>query len=80
MSDPTEVAAGKRFALDMRRIREDRDVSLSSIHEQTQIAPSLLRSFEEGGLYDHSAFNEVYLRSFVRAYAAVVGMSPKDAV
>lgn len=75
-----KVAAGKRFAGDMRRVRLDRDVSLASIHEQTQIAETLLESFERGGLYDHSTFNEVYLRSFVRAYAAAIGISPDTAV
>ncbi|MFO8099557.1 MAG: helix-turn-helix domain-containing protein [Salinibacter sp.] len=80
MTDQTEVAAGKRFARDMRRIREDRGVSLSSIQEQTQIAPSLLRSFEEGGLYENASFNRVYLRSFVRAYAAAVDVDRADAL
>ena len=80
MPDEKGVAAGKRFARDMRRVREDRGVSLAAIHEQTQIAETLLESFEDGGLYDHSAFNEVYLRSFVRAYASVVGISPDEAV
>ena len=80
MPDEKGVAAGKRFARDMRRVREDRGVSLATIHEQTQIAESLLDSFEKGGLYDHSAFNEVYLRSFVRAYATAVGISTDEAV
>ena len=80
MSDEKGVATGKRFARDLRRVREDRGVSLATIHDETQIAPSLLESFEEGGLYDHSAFNEVYLRSFVRAYATAVGISADEAV
>ena len=80
MSDETRAAAGKRFAQDLRRIREDRGVSVAAIHQQTQVAPSLVESFEEGGLYDHAAFNEVYLRSFVRAYAGVIGISAEVAV
>ncbi len=80
MPDEKGVAAGKRFARDMRRVREHRGVSLAAIHEQTQIAETLLESFEEGGLYDHPAFNEVYLRSFVRAYASVVDLPPDEAV
>ena len=77
MADETSVAAGKRFSRDLRRIREDRDVSIDEIHKETRIARSLIESFEEGGLYDHETFNEVYLRSFVRAYAEAVGISPE---
>jgi cytoskeletal protein RodZ len=79
MADETSVAAGKRFSQDMKRIREDRDVSVDEIHAETRIARSLIQSFEEGGLYEHPTFNEVYLRSFVQAYAEAIGVSP-DAV
>lgn len=80
MADETRVAAGKRFSRDMRRIREDRDVSVAEVHNETRIARSLIESFEEGGLYDHPSFNEVYLRSFVRAYAEAIGISPGTVV
>lgn len=76
MADETSVAAGKRFSQDLRRIREDRGVSIEEVRKETRIARSLIESFEEGGLYDHETFNEVYLRSFVRAYAEAVGISP----
>jgi hypothetical protein len=80
MADESRVAAGKRFSRDMRLIREDRDTSLEGIHTETRIARSLIESFEEGGLYDHPTFNEVYLRSFVRAYAEMIGIPPKVAL
>jgi len=76
MADETSIAAGKRFSRDLRRIREDRGVSIDDLHNETRIARSLIESFEEGGLYNHETFNEVYLRSFVRAYADALEISP----
>lgn len=76
MADEMSVAAGKRFSRDLRRIREDRGVSIDEVHQETRIARSLIEAFEEGGLYDHETFNEVYLRSFVQAYAEAVKISP----
>lgn len=75
MADESSVAAGKRFAKDMKRVREDRGLSVDDIHEETRVARSIIRSFENGGLYDHSTFNEVYLRSFVRTYAEALNIS-----
>jgi len=80
MADESSVAAGKRFSRDMRLIREDRGISIDALHKETRISRTLIESFEEGGLYDHSTFNEVYLRSFVRAYAEVIDISPDEAV
>jgi len=80
MSDDTRLAAEVRFAREMRRIRELRDVSVEDVHEQTRIAPSVIEDFEEGELYDHPTFNEVYLRSFVRAYAEAIDISPEEAL
>lgn len=67
--------SGKRFGNDMRRIREERDVSVDTIHESTRIAQTLIETFEESGLVDHPAFNRVYLRSFVRSYASAVDVA-----
>jgi len=78
MADETSVAAGKRFSRDMRLIREDRGISLDDIHKETRISRTLLESFEQGGLYEHPTFNEVYLRSFVRVYAEAIDI-PTDA-
>ncbi len=71
-----ESAAGERFARDMRRIREDRGVSPDDIHEETRIAITLIAAFEQDGLFEHPAFNRVYLRSFVRAYAGCIDLDP----
>ena len=73
-------AAGERFARDMRRIREARDVTRDDVHEETRIARTLIETFEQDGLFDHPAFNRVYLRSFVRAYAGCIDVDPSVAL
>jgi hypothetical protein len=72
MADESSSTAGKRFSEDLRHIREERDISVSEIHHETQIAETLIESFEAGRLYDHPTYNRVYLRSFVKAYADAV--------
>lgn len=72
--------SGKRFGRDMRRIREERNVSVDTIHESTRIAHTLIETFEESGLVDHPAFNRVYLRSFVRSYANAVDVAEEVAL
>jgi len=79
MSDE-KGAAEARFADHMRRIRGAREISIEDIHEKTRIAEPLIETFEDGNLSGHPTFNEVYLRSFVRSYAEVLGISPEDAL
>ena len=64
-----EDERGTRFARDLRRIRRDRGVSLTDIHDATKIAYDLIKRFEHDALIGHSRFNRVYLRLFVRGYA-----------
>jgi cytoskeletal protein RodZ len=66
----------RRFARDLRRVREDREVTLSTVQEATQVHESHLESFESGTLYEESRMNDIYLKAFVRAYAEAVGLSP----
>lgn len=74
------LSAGKRFSDDLRRIREDRGVSVDQIHNETRIARTLIESFEEGRLYEHPTYNRVYLRSFIKAYADAVAISREPAL
>lgn len=80
MSEEVPSEVGRRFAADLRAIREDRGVSIEDLHEETKIPRGLLESFETTGLFDHPMFNRVYLRSFVRTYADVTGISPAVAL
>lgn len=79
---PEEKAsiAGIRFANDLRKIREAKGISLEDLYDETKIPRGLLEAFEENGLFEHPMFNRVYLRSFVRTYADVVGISAEIAV
>jgi hypothetical protein len=80
MADESSSTAGKRFSDDLRRIREERDISVDEIHHETQIAETLIESFEAGRLYDHPTYNRVYLRSFVKAYADALSISRDTAL
>ncbi len=80
MPDAPNAPSSSRLADDLRRIREDRGVTLDALHEETKIPLGLLQQFEETGLFDHPMFNRVYLRSLVRAYADTVGISTEQAL
>ena len=69
-----------RFNDDLRRIREERGLSVEALHEETKIPLGLLKQFEENGLFDHPMFNRVYLRSLVRAYAEQVSIDQDQAL
>jgi hypothetical protein len=71
---------GRQFSSDLRRIREARGISVDDLRNETKIPLTLITAFEETGLFDHPMFNRVYLRSFVRTYAEVVGVVPEEAL
>ncbi|MEX2401813.1 MAG: helix-turn-helix domain-containing protein [Rhodothermales bacterium] len=71
---PLEPEHGHRFAQDMRRIREARNLSVADVNEETKIPRGLIEAFEDRALFDHPQFNRVYLRSFVRTYAQVIAI------
>lgn len=76
MSSEPDTSALQRFARDLRRIREDREVTLETVHAATQVPESQLQSFEAGTLYEQSTITPVYLRGFVRAYAEAMDLPP----
>ena len=80
MAEEASFPAGHRLSDDLRRIREDRGVSIDKIHSETRIARTLIESFEEGELYDHPTYNRVYLRSFIKAYADAVEIARERAL
>ena len=75
-----EAERGTRFARDLRRIRRDRDVSLTDIHDATKMAYDLIKRFEHNALIGHPQFNRVYLRLFVRGYAEHLNMDVEMAL
>ena len=74
MPDAPASSARQRFARDLRRIREHREVSLASVHAATQIPEPHLESFEDGRLFEESTMTDVYLKAFVQAYADAIGV------
>ena len=80
MLQESSKESGTRLARDMRRIREARHLTVHDLHEETKIPQGLIEAFEESALFDHPQFNRVYLRSFVRTYAQVVGIEADSAL
>lgn len=80
MPDDLDTPSLRRFARDLRRIREERDVSLAVIQEETQVHSSHLESFESGTLHEEERMNEIYLKAFVRAYAEAIGLPTETVV
>lgn len=75
-----EEKPGRSFATDMRLIREQRGLSPQDIYRATKLPIEIVTLFEQTGLVNHPRYNRVYLRSFVREYARVVGIREGDAL
>lgn len=80
MAEESMHESGKRLARDMRRLRESRHITVDDLHDETKIPIGLIEAFEEDALFDHPQFNQVYLRSFVRTYANVIGIDSGIAI
>ena len=66
------------FGPRLRQERERRQISLTSIAENTKISRSLLEALERD---DVSRWpTGIFRRSFVRAYAQAIGLNPDDVV
>lgn len=66
----------REFALYLRKVREDKGLSLQQINDATKIRLCYLEAIESG---DFDAIpGPVYLRGFLRSYAACVGLNPAE--
>lgn len=74
------VPSATPFASDLRAARDARGTTLDQIQQQTRIPVDVLKRFEGGLLLQDEAYNDVYLRAFVKSYAKAVGLSPGEAV
>ncbi|MDX1420813.1 MAG: helix-turn-helix transcriptional regulator [Rubricoccaceae bacterium] len=63
---------------DLRAAREAAGVSVDEIQQETRIPADVVQRFEAGKLLNDPAFNDVYIKAFLRAYARAVGLSPGD--
>lgn len=70
----------RQLEADLRAAREAKGISLDAIQRETRIPADVLARFEEGRLLGDPAFNEVYLRALLRAYAHAVGLQAADVV
>ncbi len=62
------------FGGQLRKLREQRRVTLEMIEKRTKVSLSLLRSLEKGGCEGWPG--GIYSRGYVRAYAEAIGVDP----
>jgi cytoskeletal protein RodZ len=66
------------FGIRMRRLREERGVSLRQIADVTRISVSVLEALERGDI--SRLPGGIFSRAFVRSYATEVGLDPEQTV
>ena len=64
------------FEVDLRAARERAGITIEQIQQDTRIPADVIERFEAGRLLSDPAFNEVYLKAFVQAYAGAIGLIP----
>lgn len=80
MPTSENIVGGQRFEMDLRRIREAKNISIDELSRKTHITPDVLIQFEESGLINHPRFNNVYLRALVKTYAEALRVPVDGAV
>jgi cytoskeleton protein RodZ len=63
------------FGEELRRHREQKQMSLSAISEATRISEKMLEAMETGKF---SVLPQTYIRAFLRAYARVLELNPEE--
>lgn len=76
-SGSDRVAAGRRFAADLKALRAERGFGKRDLIESLRLAEDVVDELEETGLIDNPTFNRVYLRSLYSSYAAVLGVDAR---
>ena len=62
------------FGAQLRQRREERQIALATIAEQTKIKPSLLEALERDDVSHWPS--GIFGRAFIRAYAHAIGLQP----
>lgn len=65
----------KKFANELKSIREKKAISLNEIHDKTRIDLKYLNEIEEGNF---DALPEVYMRGFLRKYVEMIGLDQDE--
>ncbi len=76
----SQLAAGRRLASDLRSIRRKHGVDRKEVLDATRLADDVIEQLEEDALVNHPAFNRVYLRSLLKAYAGAIGVREADMI
>ena len=63
------------FGKELRRLREQKQMSLAAISEATRINEKMLEAIEAGKF---SVLPQAYIRAFLRAYARVLEVNPEE--
>ena len=59
---------------DISKIRQDKNLTIEQVHEQTRIPVHILNTIEKGSLFEDIDENKTYIRSYVRSYAKALGI------
>ncbi len=59
----------------LKKIRQERGLSLEDIHKRTKIHPNILRAIEGDSITDLSP---IYLKGFIKIYCNILGLDPKE--
>ena len=59
---------------DISKIRQEQELTLEDIHEETRIPVHILRSIELDTVFDDIDENRTYIRSYIRSYAKFLGI------
>ncbi|NNF58719.1 MAG: hypothetical protein HKN04_10810 [Rhodothermaceae bacterium] len=70
--------AASLFEADLLAARERAGVTIQQIQQDTRIPADVIERFEAGRLLGDPAFNDVYLKAFVQAYASAIGLVPSE--
>ncbi|MCX6161303.1 MAG: helix-turn-helix transcriptional regulator [Ignavibacteriae bacterium] len=65
----------KKYAADLRKARERRNITLSDVSNKTRIHVSLLEKMESGNF---TFYNATYVRAFIKQYAKTIGLNPDE--
>lgn len=80
MPSESRISPGQHFYSDLRLIREKNGLTPEDVFRATKLPLEFVELFETTGLLDHPHYNRVYLRSFVKVYAQIIGIDEKPAL
>ncbi|MGK9476473.1 helix-turn-helix domain-containing protein [Melioribacter sp. OK-6-Me] len=71
------IEAVKKFAEELKSLREEKGFTLQQISNHTRIDINFLKQIEEGNF---DVLPEIYIKAFIKEYAEFIGLNPEDTV